>query len=73
VDSFSIRLKELRQNKGVTQKEVSNVIGITDRAYYDFERGKSKPAFDTLRAIAEYFNVSVDYLLGRTDKPEVNK
>ena len=73
MDSFPIRLKELRQNKGVTQKAVSNDVGITDRAYYDFERGKSKPAFDTLRALADYFDVSTDYLLGRTDKPEVNK
>lgn len=64
MDLFSDRLKELRHNKSVTQKEVSNAIGISDRAYFDFERGKSKPAFETLVALCNYFSCSSDYLLG---------
>ena len=70
MDSFSIKLKELRQHKAVTQKEVSNAISITDRAYYDFERGKTKPVFKTLVALADYFDVSLDYLVGRSDIKE---
>ena len=70
MESFAVRLKELRQNKAVSQKIVGNAVGISDRAYYDFERGKSKPAFETLIALADYFGVSIDYLTGRTDKPE---
>jgi len=70
LDLFSIRLKELRQNKAVTQKEVSNNIGMTDRGYYDFERGKHKPAFYMLVALADYFDVSLDYLVGRSEIKE---
>ena len=73
MDLFNVRLKELRQNKAVSQKTVGNAVDISDRAYYDFERGKSKPAFGTLVALADYFGVSLDWLVGRTEKPEVNR
>ena len=73
MDIFSVRLKELRKNKAVSQKVVGNAVGISDRAYYDFERGKSKPAFETLISLADYFDVSLDYITGRTDNPNSHK
>ncbi len=71
--TFEERFLELRKEKGVTQKVVGNVLGIGDRAIRFYEIGKRRPDFDGLIALAEYFGVSVDYLVGRTDKREVNR
>lgn len=73
MDIFSVRLKEIRKNKAVSQKVVGEAVGISDRAYSDIEKGKSKPAFETFIAMAEYFNVSLDYLTGRCDNPNQHK
>ena len=67
------RLKKLRKEYGATQKAVAVAIGTTDRQYQDYEYGKNKPGCDNLIALANFFNVSLDYLVGRTDNPEVNR
>ncbi len=64
-------LKLLRKNKGVSQTEVANALGITQVAYSYYELGKREPSFDTLQALADYFGVSVDAVLGR-DAPAPN-
>ena len=61
------KLLMLRQQKGVTQAAVAEAIGVTSRQYHRFERGNQKPGFDNLRKLADYFDVSADYLLGRTE------
>ena len=66
---FSNRLKELRKSKGATQKQVAEAIGFTDRNYRRLEAGNT-PYVETLAKLAEYFNVSTDYLLGLTDCPD---
>ena len=71
--TFEERFLELRKEKGVTQKGIGNVLGISDRAIRFYEIGKRRPDFDGLIALAEYFDVSMDYLVGRTDKREVNR
>ncbi len=61
---LSEKLKELRQKKGVTQKQVAINIGVTERNYQRFEYGTGKPNYDNLLALARYFQVSLDELTG---------
>lgn len=61
------RLKELRNNKNVTQNDVANFLGITRPAYTAYESGKREPDDKTKIKLADYFDVTVDYLLGRTN------
>ena len=69
---FAERLRTLRKNKGVTQKQLSVSINVTERAVVGYESGKMKPSFDAIIALADYFNVSTDYLLGRTNNPNLH-
>lgn len=64
---FPERLKELRKEKGVTQKVVADYLGITIKAYCFYELGQRMPPIPTLLKLCEFFGVSSDYLLGRTD------
>ena len=70
---FVARLKELRKEQGVTQMDVAIGIHAQVRVYQYYESGEKKPGFDSLIALADFFNVSIDYLVGRTDKQEVNR
>lgn len=64
---FAERLKQLRkEKKGLTQEMVAKQIGIAKTTYSAYEQGKRQPDYDTLNHLAEYFNASVDYLLGNT-------
>ena len=69
---FSKRLKSLRKSNGITQKQLSTSIGVTERAIVAYESGKMKPAFDAINSLADYFDVSTDYLLGRTDNKNLH-
>ncbi len=60
-----MRLKELRESKGLTQKEVAEIIGYSEISYARYEKGEREPDISTLCKLAEYFNVTVDYLIGR--------
>ena len=60
-------LKELRTSKGVKQREMAEFLGIDRTTYGKYETGASEPDFDTVLKIADYFDVSVDFLLGRSD------
>ncbi len=71
--AFNERLKQLRQAKGVTQKQVADFLKITDRGYRDYEIGNSTPNFERLLNLADYFNVSLDYLVGRSNNPNSHK
>lgn len=70
---FNERLKEIRKSQKLTQKEVANSINFAERNYQSLEYGQCKPSFDTLIALADCFNVSLDYLVGRTDDPILHK
>lgn len=59
------QLKILRKQKGLYQKDVANFLGVDRTTYVKYENGVSEPDNDTLVKLAELFNVSVDYLLGR--------
>lgn len=62
------RLKELREEKGMTQKDIAELLGISDVGLGNYERGVRNPDPDTLKRLSEIFNCSVDYLLGNTNK-----
>lgn len=61
------RLKELRDQIGKLQKEIAQDLNLSVQVYCNYEKGQREPSFDTLIKIAQYFDVSVDYLLGLTD------
>lgn len=67
---FSERLKELRVSHGLSQQELANQLGCVSKSSVNmYERGEREPSFETLEAISDYFNVDMDYLLGKSDNP----
>lgn len=73
MSTFCERLSQLQQEKKLLKKEVAQKIGISVMAYYRYETGDRIPNADILVALADLFNVSLDYLVGRTDNPKINK
>ena len=67
------RLKELRKSKGITQSSLQMQTGIEQALISKFESGERIPPTETLILFADFYNVSIDYILCRTDNPEVNK
>ena len=55
----------------MTQEAVATACGMTLRQYHRFEKGEQKPGFDNLRNMADFYGVSVDWLMGRTERREV--
>lgn len=64
---FPERLKALRLEASLTQKEIAEQLGMSQPAYLSWEKGKRKPGLETLEKFSEFFGVSTDYLLGKTD------
>ena len=67
--TLSDRLLQLKKENGLLQKEIAASIGISLRSYQRYESGERKPDSDILEKLADYFNVSLDYLTGRSDNP----
>lgn len=67
------RLKQCRKEKGFTQWQVAVYCDITEKAYQNYELMTREPKLQVLLRIAELYDVSLDYLVGRTDKKEWNK
>ena len=67
--SFCDRIKNLRIERKLTQKSIAHSIEISERTYISLENGNTKPSLDTATKLADYFEVSTDYLLGRSDDP----
>ena len=65
--NFSIRLKELRNKANLSQQELSKIIGISKSSINMYERGEREPGLETVGALADYFDVQTDYLLGKSD------
>lgn len=70
---FGERIKMLRKEKNIKQSKLGEAVGLTYTAISDIERARRTTTLDKLYDIAEYFDVSIDYLMGRTDNREVNK
>lgn len=67
------KIKFVRNNRNITQKEIADELSVTVRNYQYIESGKQNLNQNQLLVLANKFEVSVDYLLGRTDNPEINK
>ncbi|WP_294553385.1 helix-turn-helix transcriptional regulator [uncultured Pseudoflavonifractor sp.] len=65
------RLRVLRQSHGKTQSEIAGLLNISRSAYALYEAGKRQLSYDSLVILADYYQVSLDYLFGRTDVPEL--
>lgn len=72
MEFFPTQIKKLRESRRIYQREIAEALGVTTRAYQFYESGRSEPNIKTLIAIADYYHVSIDYLVGRTDIPDVN-
>ena len=68
MDEFKNRLRKLRKEKQLYQKELASIVGVSDGAIGMYETGKRTPDKDMLGKLANCFDVSVDYLLGRTEE-----
>ena len=70
-DAFAQRLAALRRERNLTLRQMEEAIGITNQALSLLEKGRNAPTFDVLCRLADYFGVSLDYLVGRTDEPRI--
>lgn len=70
---FSERIKELRLANGMTQDALGKIIGVKRDSIYTYEKGLNYPEVRNLITLADYFEVSIDYLVGRTDNPKINR
>lgn len=64
---FNEKLRELRREKQMTLKQVSMELNIPLRTYANYEQGTREPSIDMLRRLCDFYDVSADYLIGRTD------
>lgn len=73
MDKFPERLKSLRLANNKTQKEISEKLNIHTNSYQKYELAQRLPTLIHMYELADYFDVSTDYLLGRTDNPNSHK
>ena len=67
------RIRELRQQKKLTQVRLAIDLNMSQNTLSRYETGEREASYDTLKLIADYFDVSIDYLLRETDNPKRNK
>jgi len=73
VENFGLRLKTLRKNARYTQKKLADLIGLEQTTIANYENGNRIPNINKITALANLFNVSTDYLLGKTETSDTNK
>lgn len=66
---FNERLKELRTNRSMTQEQLANIINLSTGTIASLENGRRQPSYDVLLRLASFFDVSIDYLVGKSDIP----
>lgn len=66
-------LKRCRKLRKATQKQAATAAGVTESMYQFYEYGKNEPTASVLIALADYFDVSLDYLVGRSDNPNIQR
>ena len=66
--TFEERLTALRKEKGISQADLGEILGVTRWSVLNYEAGKNRPDYEGLMTLADYFEVSLDYLTGRTDQ-----
>jgi transcriptional regulator with XRE-family HTH domain len=70
--AFSTNIKKLREENNLSQKDIAEYLGITRQAVAAYELAKREPDYEVLKKLADYFGVSVDYLLGRVTCKDIN-
>ena len=70
---MDIGLKQLRENRGISQLKLALDLGMNQNSISRYETGSREADYRTLILFADYFHVSIDYLLCRTENPEMNK
>ena len=65
--TFKERLRELRQEKGISQQELGNIVNMSKMAISHWESGHSEPSIYQLIILSNYFEVTIDFLVGKTD------
>ena len=68
-----LRLKELRKKRRISQLKLAMDLNMNQNSISRYENGEREADYETLIRFADYFNVSIDYLLERTDNPEMNR
>lgn len=63
------RIRDLREDRDLSQKELAGILSVAQTTYSDYERGKINIPIDTLKKLALFYNTSIDYLLELTDNP----
>ncbi len=71
--NLATRLIELKEKNNVLQKDIAKSVGLSLRSYQRYEYGERNPTSDILIKLADYFDVSLDYLVGRSDNPNSHK
>ena len=67
--NFPERLRKLREERKVTQAKLAQISGLTDRTFRKYEASEIEPTMSVLMCLADFFDVSLDYLVGRSDNP----
>ena len=70
---LSEAFRRFRKYAKITQKQAAQAAGVAERLYQSYEYGKVVPSATVIITLANYFDVSLDFLVGRTDNPEINK
>jgi len=68
---LGVRIKKLREREGIQQNDFAKRIGVSNVVLSRYESGERKPDYDILQRIADFFEVTTDYLLGRSDNPRM--
>ena len=69
---MTLKIKDLREDKDLTQKQIAKVLMCDQSLYSKYERGEREIPLRLLIILAEYYNVSLDYIVGRTNKKDIN-
>ena len=68
-----LRLRELRKARGITQQKIAMDLNLSQNSVSRYETGEHEAGYDMLIRFADYYQVSIDYILGRTTNPKVNQ
>lgn len=71
--SFGQRLREIRNKSSMTQKEFAKIFKLSESAIGMYERDEREPSFKLVNEISDHFDVTIDFLLGKSDVPSRNK
>jgi transcriptional regulator with XRE-family HTH domain len=70
---MKLRIRDLREDRDLTQKYMSNLLGCSQQTYSRYETGEITIDIVSLEKLADFYDTSIDYLIGRTNNPKINK